>query len=156
MVKSSKSKFNIGDNVKIDFNTLEKKRNKGILHEEAFKEITNFNNNSIGQYVVTRLSKGNNNVNSYDLGGEYMFEEDEINLLQNAEHIYYIYKRKQIDKDKEIIEIFPTTIKNKAEKYCKMHRDWSFIEGAKIHTIQLDIYSKEGKHTPFKIIKQLI
>ncbi|HID0767988.1 TPA: hypothetical protein ACXDAZ_002517 [Clostridium botulinum] len=155
-MKSTKPKFNIGDNVEINFDTLKRKLRKKQIYPQAFMEMSQFNNNSIGQHVITRLSRGSNNINSYNLDGDYMFEEDEINLLQNAEHIYYVYKRKQIDKDKEVIEIFPVTIKNKAEEYCKMHRDWDFIEGTKINTIQLDIYEKEGKQIPFKIVESRI
>ena len=151
-----KSKFNIGDNVEINFNTLKKKLRKKQIYPQAFMDISQFNNNSIGQHVITRISRGNNDINSYNLDGDYMLEEDEINLLQNANHIYYIYKRKQIDEDKEIIEIFPVTIKSKAEEYCKIHRDWSFIEGIKINTIQLDIYEKEDRHIPFRIIESRI
>ncbi|EQC1535629.1 hypothetical protein ACY1J9_001460 [Clostridium botulinum] len=150
-MKSTKPKFNIGDNVEVNFKILKEKRNKEKLYEKAFKEITNFDNNSIGQHVITRLSKGSNNINSYNLDGDYMLEEDEINLLQNAEHIYYIYKIKN-----KVIEIFPVTIKNKAEEYCKVHRDWDSIEGIKINTIQLSIYEKEGKHIPFKIVESRI
>ncbi|NCI19918.1 hypothetical protein EJM73_08390 [Clostridium botulinum] len=148
MIKSSKPKFNVGDNVEINFNTLKKKLRKKQIYPQAFIAISQFNNNSIGQHVITRLSRGNNDANSYNLDGDYMFEEDEINLLQNAEHIYYIYKIKN-----KVIEIFPVTIKNKAEEYCKAHKDWDFIEGTKINTIQLNIYEKEGKHIPFKIVE---
>ncbi|APH20839.1 TPA: hypothetical protein ACXDAY_002144 [Clostridium botulinum] len=150
-MKSTKPKFNIGDNVEINFNILKKKLRKQQIYPQAFMEISQFNNNSIGQHVITRLSRGSNDVNSYNLDGDYMFEEDEINLLQNAEHIYYIYKIKN-----KVIEIFPVTIKNKAEKYCKVHRDWDFIEGTKVNTIQLSIYEKENKHIPFKIVKNRI
>lgn len=150
-MKSAKPKFNVGDNVEINFNVLKKKLRKKQIYPQAFMGISQFNNNSIGQHVITRISRGNDNVNSYNLDGDYMFEEDEINLLQNAEHIYYIYKIKN-----KVIEIFPVTIKNKAEKYCKVHRDWSFIEGIGINTIQLNIYEKEGKHIPFKIVESRI
>lgn len=132
-MKSTKPKFNIGDNVEINFNILKKKLRKQQIYPQAFMEISQFNNNSIGQHVITRLSRGSNDVNSYNLDGDYMFEEDEINLLQNAEHIYYIYKIKN-----KVIEIFPVTIKNKAEKYCKVHRDWDFIEGTKVNTITIE------------------
>lgn len=155
-MKSSKPKFNIGDNVEVNFNILKKKLRKKQIYPQAFMDISQFNNNSIGQHVITRISRGNNDVNSYNLDGDYMFEEDEINLLQNANHIYYIYKRKQIDKEKEIIEIFPVTIKSKAEEYCKVYKDWSFIAGTKINTIQLDVYEKEGKHIPFRIVESRI
>lgn len=150
-MKSSKPKFNIGDNVKINFDTLKRKLRKKQIYSQAFMEISQFNNNSIRQHVITRLSRGNNDVNSYNLDGDYIFEEDEIKLLQNAEHIYYIYKIKN-----KVIEIFPTTIKSKAEEYCKVHRDWDFIEGTKINTIQLNIYEKEGKHIPFKIVESRV
>lgn len=150
-MKSSKPKFNIGDNVEVNFNTLKKKLRKKKIYPQAFMEISQFNNNSIGQHVITRLSKGNNDVNSYNLDGDYMFEEDEINLLQNAEHIYYIYKIKN-----KVIEIFSVTIKNKAEEYCKVHKDWDFIKGTKINTIQLDIYEKENKYIPFRIVESRI
>ncbi|EQB4340405.1 hypothetical protein ACYJ2U_001701 [Clostridium botulinum] len=150
-MKSTKPKFNIGDNVEINFNILKKKLRKKQIYPQAFMEISQFNNNSIGQHVITRLSKGNNDVNSYNLDGDFMFEEDEINLLQNAEHIYYVYKRKN-----KFIEIFPITIKSTAEEYCKVHRDWDFIEGAKVNTIQLNIYEQEGKHIPFKIVESRI
>ncbi|MBD5589248.1 hypothetical protein [Clostridium botulinum] len=155
-MKSSNSKFDIGDNVEINFNILKKKLRKKQIYPQAFLAISQFNNNSIGQHVVTRLSRGNNDLNSYNLDGDYMFEEDEINLLQNGKHIYYIYKRKQIDNYKEVIEIFPTTIKSKAEEYCKVHRNWDFIEGAKINIIQLNIYEQEGKHIPFKIVESRV
>ncbi|BAO04829.1 uncharacterized protein CBO05P1_110 [Clostridium botulinum B str. Osaka05] len=150
-MKSLKAKFNVGDNVEINFNTLKKKLGKKQIYPQAFMAISQFNNNSIGQHVITRLSRGNNDVNSYNLDGEYMFEEDEINLLQNAKHIYYIYKIKN-----KVIEIFPVTIRSKAEEYCKVHRDWDFIKGTKINTIQLDIYEKENKHIPFRIVENKI
>lgn len=150
MIKSTKPKFNIGDNVEINFNTLKRKLKQKKIYPQAFMEISQFNNNSIGQHVITRLSK-NNDINLYNLDGDYMLEEDEINLLQDGKHIYYVYKRKN-----KVIEIFPVTSKDVAEEYCQVHRDWDFIEGSRINTIQLDICNREGKHIPFKIIENRI